>query len=364
MTLGLYIHIPWCLSRCPYCSFFADNYNRKDFDDYFATLLREKELWRQNGIPPLSSIYFGGGTPSLLSAQQIRTIVNSLELLPGAEITMELNPIQVTKSFASELADTPVNRLSLGVQSMLDDDLLYLGRRHRAADIPQKLQILRDAGFTNISADFIYGLPNSHNKKVCESLSRLLDIPFEHISCYLLELAEDCPLAADIPLLPDDDESNRQYQLIRDLLEEHGFIQYEISNFALPGRESRHNLLYWESRECLAWGASASGYYKGRRYQNPADLKLYSQYIASGRTGGDTDESAQEESDYIMMRLRLVKGLDYAEYQARFGKCFTKGREHGIRKLEELGFIHLDASGLRLLPDAFFISNAVITELL
>lgn len=362
--LGLYIHIPWCLGRCPYCNFYALNYSRSAFADYYDTLLKEKQLWMDSGIQALSSVYFGGGTPSLLSAEQIKLILQDLELLPGAEITMELNPIQINEKYAQALASTPVNRLSLGVQSMRDEDLRYLGRRHKAGEISQKLQILREAGFTNISADFIYGLPGSHSAETVASLGKLLEMTWEHISCYLLELTEDGPLAKDICRLPEDEELCRQYEQICRLLKSKAYHQYEISNFAKHGRESRHNLLYWEGNDYLAWGAAAAGYFRGRRYQNAADIARYRAAVLAGTKGGIIDEDAQDEQDYIMMRLRLVKGLDFEEYKARFGKDFSQGRQARIRKLKQMALITGDAAGLRLDPRAYFISNAVIAELL
>lgn len=327
-------------------------------------LLQEKRLHLDAGIPELQTVYFGGGTPSLLSADQINALLKDLPLAPDAEITLEINPIQISPAFIAELSETPINRISLGVQGMLNEDLRYLSRRHKAEGVPDKVRLLRAAGYQNISADFIYGLPGSDLPRLTRSLSLLLAIPFDHISCYLLELYEHTPLGKDAHLLPDDDECARQYSTICRMLADDGFLQYEISNFSKPGRESNHNLLYWKGGEYLAWGASAAGFFRGTRYQNPQDLSRYYNYIRAGKIFGDPDLDAEPEKDYVMMCLRLCRGLDLAEYQRRFGKDFREARGKEIRRLQNQGLVICDNHAIRLSPAAYFISNSVISELL
>lgn len=362
--IGLYIHIPWCLTRCGYCNFFSKEYNKKDFRNYLDFLLKEKEKHLLAGIPPLVSVYFGGGTPSLLSPQEINRILDGIPLAENAEITLETNPLQITPTFCEGLALSPVNRISLGIQSMDDEELGYLGRRHHARDIAPKINLLNRAGFRNISGDFIYGLPGSNYKQVKEKLLRMLELPLEHLSCYLLELYPNTPLGKDAALLPGEDESARQYHSIRELCASKGFAQYEISNFALPGFESRHNLLYWEGNEYLAFGASAAGFYKGKRYAHPASLSDYFAAIERSDLFFSEDPAQDNEADYIMLRLRLAKGMDLSEYSRRFGKNFLLHKEKEILKLQRLGFIETNDNCIRLSPKAYFISNAVILELL
>lgn len=362
--LGLYIHIPWCITRCGYCVFYSLNYRRQDFDAYFELLLKEKQQYLNTNFRPLCSIYLGGGTPSLLSYQQILRLLDGIPVLPNAEITLEINPIQITQNFVHNLAQTPINRLSLGVQSMHDDDLAYLDRRHKANDILPKMQLLRDAGFNNISVDFIYGLPHNNREKTIDSLSLLLNLFPNHISCYLLEIDPKSRLAPDIQQIPDDETLADIYHSLRLLLAKHGYMQYEISNFARLGYQSRHNLLYWNSDEYLAWGASAAGFYRGLRYQNPSDLHQYETLISSHKLYGITDKGASIESDYIMMRLRMVKGLDFKEFTRRFHKDFSAIRKDQIHKWKNAGFISVDTNGLRLNDKGYFISNAIIADLL
>jgi oxygen-independent coproporphyrinogen-3 oxidase len=363
-ALGLYIHIPWCIARCPYCSFYALPFSKAALERYYAVLLTHKALIMPLIDRPLTSVYFGGGTPSLLSSEMIAKITEGLPLSDDAEITLEVNPIQITEQWAKDFKESPINRISLGIQSMFDDELVYLGRRHRAGDIPKKLDILKDHGFENISGDIIYGLPHSSSARLSENLDHYLQLGLSHLSCYLLEIDPEGALSADIPMIPDDEELEAQYRLIRHRLKSAGFMQYEISNFAHPGRESRHNMLYWEGDDFLALGASASGYFSGTRYQNPADLAAYRLQIASGRALGDADPDQDQVADYIMMRMRLTAGLNLNEYRARFGRDFFETREDAIRRMTEMGLlIHKDGI-LRLSSDAFFISNAVIGELL
>lgn len=362
--LGLYIHIPWCLSHCGYCNFFTQKYSRKASDNYFRLLISEKNAHLKRGLDELCTVYFGGGTPSLLSSQQISELISDLPLAPNAEITLETNPLQITESFVEELHKTPVNRLSLGIQSMRDEELDYLQRKHRAADIPAKIKLLQEAGFANISGDFIYGLPHSTAESMRAALQPLLELPLQHISCYLLEIAEDSALAGDIAFLPPDEVLAQQYYLMRNLAIEAGFEQYEISNFAHPGYESRHNLLYWQGDDWLAWGASACGYHKGCRYCHPADLEDYARIVKSGELFSKQDPEAAAIPDYIMMRLRLTKGLSLAEFQSRFDQDFRQGRQAKLDQLIRLGLIRDDGENIRLSEAALFISNAVIAELL
>ncbi|HHV37730.1 MAG TPA: radical SAM family heme chaperone HemW [Candidatus Cloacimonetes bacterium] len=363
-ALGLYLHIPFCLSRCPYCNFFSKAYNRQAFSRYFELLLQQKELSREYISRPLDSVYFGGGTPSLLSAEQINSFLEDLPLAADCEITLEINPIMITESFVQELKKTPINRLSLGVQSMIDKELSYLGRKHKAKDIPPKIELLKNHGYHNLSADLIYGIPSSSIKDVEASLQELTELPIQHISTYLLEIEPESPLAKDISFIPEDETLEEMYHLIREQHETHGFRQYEISNFARAGKESRHNLIYWQGGDYLGFGASAWGYVGGRRYYFPADLTQYEELIARGEALGIEDKEACAKADFIMMNLRLIQGLDLEEYQARFGEDILEVKAREIKSLKAQDLIFLEGKTLKINPDALFISNAVISELI
>jgi oxygen-independent coproporphyrinogen III oxidase len=362
--LGLYIHIPWCLTRCPYCAFFALPFSREKFERYLLLLNREKQLYLPKIDRPLLSVYFGGGTPSLLSAAQINEILEGLLLQDDAEITLEINPIQVTPQYVKELKSTRVNRLSLGLQSLDDQELIWLGRKHKAADIEPRIKLLQDNGFTNISVDFIYGLPHSTKDGVEANLENILKLPMQHLSCYLLEIYDDSPLKQFITEIPEDEVLADQYHLILRMAESAGFRQYEISNFARPDYQSRHNLLYWNRDDYLALGAGASGYYQRKKYQNHPDLELYEKDLLAGLLfpNGHHNSSRDDAGDYVMMRLRLIEGIRFADYKKRFGMEF--GREQAIAKLQDGGLLIADSEGISISPLGLFVSNYVISELL
>lgn len=363
-ALGLYLHIPFCLTRCPYCNFFSQPFNRQAFRRYYELISRQKELSRELLSRPLSSVYFGGGTPSLLSGEQINGILEGLPLTDACEITLEINPLMITESFVQELKTTPVNRLSLGMQSFLDKELIYLGRKHRAADIPPRIELLKKHGFSNLSLDLIYGIPSSTLDDLDYSLGRLTALPIQHISTYLLEIEPHSPLAKDLPLIPDDSVLEEMYHHIRESLNSSGFAQYEISNFARAGKKSRHNLLYWQGEDYLGFGASSWGYFGGRRYYFPADIDEYESLISHGEVLGIEDEEACERTDFIMMGLRLLDGLDLEEYQARFAEDLLVTKAKEIKRLTEQDLVSLDGKMLKIQPHALFISNSVISELI
>lgn len=361
IALGLYIHIPWCISRCNYCVFYSLAFSRKAFDAYYLSLLQEKALYLSYINRPLQSVYFGGGTPSLLNSLQINSLVDGLPLADACEITLEINPIQINPAFIQELKKSPVNRLSLGIQSFDNNELKLLSRKHHAEDIAPRIKLLLDAGYTNLSGDLLYGIPGSTRQQNRDNLYKMLDLGLPHLSCYLLEIEDDSPLAMLRDELPNEDELAEMYEDIRLISAQAGLIQYEISNFAFAGYASRHNLLYWHSQDYLALGASASGRYNGACYQNPASLAHYSANVKKRIVFPESDMGEHLESDFIMMRLRLREGIDFAEFRARFGTDF--GRQEKLDKLQALGLIELENKGFRLAEKALFISNSVIGEL-
>jgi len=241
--------------------------------------------------------------------------------LTNPEITLEINPIQITPDFVKDLRRTPVNRLSIGVQSTRDEALSYLGRAHKAASIPGRITLLRDHGYDNISLDLIYGLPGMGLDDLKRDMEAFLALEPEHLSCYLLTLDNDSELSKAIaagrsPELPDDECCAQQYELICQTLKQAGFIHYEISNFARPGYEGRHNLSYWKSMPYLALGASASGWLPPWRYSNPSSLDAYQRQIEAGELmpGAEQLSPVQSEADEIMMGFRLLEGINLKDF--------------------------------------------------
>ncbi len=364
--LNLYIHIPFCLTRCGYCSFFTLPFSKSALETYLGYLHRELAFYRKLLTQPLNSVYLGGGSPALLSAEQLTMLLQDLPLCPHTEVTLEINPIQLTPSFLSALSTTPVNRLSIGVQSMNDSELEWLNRRHKAEQVQEKITLCRDKGYGNISIDLIYGLPGSSLASLTHSLDAITALQPEHISCYLLSLDEDCPRFADASKLPDEDSQFTQYELIRHYLAAEGYNHYEISNFAKETHASIHNLCYWHSDNYLAIGASAAGWIAPIRYVNHADLQLYYHSVDNQESFPDpSDCSPQRElEDYLMMGLRLLQGIHIPSCNSRFGIDLLHSHATPIQRLKRLGMLCHEADYLRLSEAALFVSNSVIAELI
>lgn len=372
-ALSVYLHIPFCLTRCGYCSFFSLPYSQSVLAVYLDWLRREIKLWqgRNESLKRARTLYFGGGTPSLLNSRQINRLCETFDLTEDAEISLEINPIQITSNFLAELRETPINRLSIGLQSMYDTELAWLGRRHRAAQIPDMIKLCRDFGYGNLSLDLIYGLPGSDAESLAHNLERYLALEPEHISAYLLTPDSETPLGRKLDSgeeypLPDEDNLAAQYERLCQGLAAAGFKQYEISNFCRPGFASRHNLAYWKNTPYLGCGASASGWLPLLRYTNPANLDEYYQNVVQGKFPAEAEECSAERAaaDHLMMGLRLLEGVDLKELISlyRYDLLFAKKAE--ITELRDYGLLELEGSRLRLTPAALFISNAVIGELL
>jgi len=396
---AVYLHIPFCLSKCGYCAFYSVAYRRMEIQRYGVLITRELELFRHRFEIKPDTVYFGGGTPALLTADQINEIMSVLNpgskmidralcqdaptngqavLLPqteGAgslresdptymEITLEINPIQITDKFLKELNRTPVNRLSIGIQSLNDEKLSCLGRKHRGGTMKQMMKMCREYGYDNVSVDLMYGLPGEDSPALAGDIDRLLELEPEHISAYLLSLEPGTPLVEAHPKLPPDEELAAQYDLIRNKLVKAGFYQYEISNFAQPGCESKHNLHYWEGDDYLGLGASASGLIRGVRYTNPMDLALYGQQIEAGSIlpGAEHPDPEQQRTDYLIMAFRLRRGIRREDYRRRFGNDILADYRQVFDRKELKGMFEIDDTAVRLSETALFVSNRVLEE--
>lgn len=372
--LSLYLHIPFCLSRCGYCSFFSMPFRKADLEQYLGFLHRELKLYADILQHPLKTLYFGGGSPSLLSPEQINSITGELPLSADAEITLEINPIQITPNYLQGLRSTPINRLSIGLQSMMQPELTWLGRRHTTASIPARIDMCRHYGYQNLSLDFIYGLPlelhpESHGPlgALQANLEHYLELSPEHLSCYLLCLDEDSKLAQEPQRsmfhLPGDTLAAQSYHLIRKTLVRAGYQHYEISNFARPGYQSRHNRCYWQNDNYLACGASAAGWINPRRYQNPANLNEYYEAVSHQQRfpGEQLCNSEQITRDKIMMGLRLIDGIDVQSLAGTADSPLFSAR---LARLKKIGMLKQRGRKIALTNRALFVSNAVIGELL
>jgi len=340
--LALYLHIPFCTVKCGYCDF--NSYEGLDHlvPDYTRALAREIELWAPAARDfSVSTVFFGGGTPSLTSLEDMATITaavrESYDIAPDVEWSLEANPTELTREHLDGLRELGVNRLSMGAQSMHEDELALLERAHSPERVEQAMSDARAAGFDNINLDLIFGLIEQPFERWQQTLERVLRMRPEHLSCYALTIEPGTALfyrvsKGELPE-PDPDIAADQYEWTRTRLAEAGYEQYEISNWARPGRACRHNLVYWRAEPYLGLGAGAHSMFAGRRFANvdapnryvDAVQETYEERRASGRStmrqvaGGETPDEATLRSDAMILGLRLIEGVPLAAFGERFG---------------------------------------------
>ena len=371
MSAGIYIHIPFCKSRCSYCDFATDVYrNNEAVERYVNALCAEITNYELRITNYVDTIYFGGGTPSLLTANQLEKIINtiykSFSVLPKIEFTLEMNPATVTLEKLQNFKNLGVNRASFGVQTFDDRALKLLARGHNADDARKTFELLRQANFENISFDLIAGLPNQTLQDWEDNLNKALDLNPEHLSLYLLEIHEATPLAEQIRSkrqpLPDEDLAAEMYELMLEKVAAKGYQQYEISNFSKPNFESRHNSKYWLCEPVLAFGVSAHSFDGKTRWANERDTNKYVQLIESGKSPiveKNELDKAQVAGEFAFLRLRLTKGLNLTEYKARFGIDLIKKYAEDLNYLEEAGLIEFTDNYLKLTRKGMVYSNEV-----
>lgn len=346
--IGVYVHFPFCLRKCPYCAFYSVSNAEDKFTPYLKRL--EKEAL-QYDAGPVDSIYFGGGTPTALPAEVLSSFLqNLLSRFPcKGEITLEANPATVSFSSLSTLRKAGFNRISIGVQSLVDKELSFLGRLHTAEDAIRAIYDAEKAGFTNISADVMFGLPDQTPADISETVKRIIELPVTHISTYSLSIEDGTPFSERSLSLPEEDTEREMYYTICSLLTDAGFTHYEISNFAKPGMEAVHNTNYWLCGEYIGLGAGAHGFIQGVRYENVSDLNLYiSALDAVCHRTVQTDKDRFEER--YMLGLRLLSGIP------------DDGNPHIPRLIQE-GLLERAGENIRLTKRGIDIANYVITEL-
>ncbi len=371
---GVYLHIPFCRSRCSYCDFATGMYEGALADVYVRALVQELKTARLPDDTPneIDTIYFGGGTPSLLTPAQVSRILDAVHgrfrLSADYEITMEMNPGTLSPQTLREFRAHGVNRASFGAQTFDEQELRRLGRTHTADETRRTLQDLRDAGFENISFDLIAGLPEQTLEGWSRNLEEALALRPEHLSLYLLEVHEATPLAEQIKRgmwrAPDADLAVEMYELLVERTAAAGFVQYEISNFCLPGYESRHNSKYWTGAPVFGFGCSAHSYDgTSARWSNERDTRRYVELIESGASPVveriETDARASS-AEALFLGLRLLRrGVNLAEHQARFRVDVRETYRADLARFDEAGLIELDGDTLRLTSHGALLSNEV-----
>lgn len=356
MGFGLYLHIPYCLAKCRYCDFYSAGASRGVPDEYVDALIARMAAMCP-GRP--ETLYFGGGTPSLLSPAQVSRLVKAADPLPGAEITLEANPETVDEEKLAGFRAAGVNRLSLGVQTADDESLARLGRPHTAAQSRAALAAAKAAGFENITGDIMLALPHYTRGEFDRTLALLAEGGATHISAYLLKIEPGTPFGKNPPPgLPSEDEAADFYLYAVEELAKAGYAQYEISNFAKPGFEGRHNLIYWDCRDYLGLGPAAASCMESRRFSFGRSTADFLAGAAPAPEGGCTG------ADYIMLRLRLTEGLRLSLLNERYGLVLDEGRLAFIRRCVVAGYAVFDGDRLALTPEGMLVQNSILTELL
>ena len=382
--IGLYIHVPFCASKCAYCDFYSFAGSPALMDAYTDALLRELDVWGAGGNLRADTVYFGGGTPSLLGGERLARILERaaacFSLSANAEVTLEANPADHLGPTLEAAGRAGVNRLSLGVQSGEPAELAVLGRRHSLDDVARTAEDAARAGIRNLSMDLMLALPGQTLEGLDRSIEFLAGFEPQHVSAYLLKIEEGTPFfdRREDLCLPGEDQAADMYLAAVEGLEKGGWRQYEISNFARPGRESRHNLKYWNAEPYLGLGPSAHSFLQGMRFYYSRDVKAYldggpdrdrvlerlgmkgegrpSPPLLEGEGGGP--------AEYAMLRFRLAAGLDFAAFAARYGRPPHPGLARRAERYLGAGFMRRTPNGLALTPTGFLLSNPILADVL
>lgn len=365
--IGLYVHVPFCLSKCPYCDFYSlAKPTDEQLDAYAARLCAALDEWAVR-LPDttVDTLYFGGGTPALLGGERLAAVIDRARMrfgLADAEITLEVNPADDLHDTFAAFAAAGGNRLSLGMQSACTQELAVLGRRHTPADVERTVADAHSVGIENISLDVMLGISGQTETSARHSARVAATLGVSHVSAYLLKVEPNTPYGRHTPPLPDEDAAADLYLAAMDELDRLGYRQYEISNVALVGRESRHNLKYWRSEPYLGIGPAASSCLDGRRFAYPRDLVGFmngaeplDEPVGSIAVGSPTE--------YALLRLRLAEGIAAAEYAARFGEELPDAWRERAKALPST-LVRQDAAGIRLTREGFLLSNTLLTHIL
>ncbi|WP_302023217.1 radical SAM family heme chaperone HemW [uncultured Prevotella sp.] len=370
---GIYIHIPFCKSRCIYCGFYSTTLLdlRKK---YINAVCREMELRKNYIREPFSTIYLGGGTPSLLDEAELTKLFlyinNVYDVDRNAEITMECNPDDITPKFTNMLSRLPINRVSMGAQTFADSRLRLLHRRHNSDEVKHAVKLLRESGIKNISIDLMFGFPDESLSQWKEDISAALALNVEHISAYSLMYEEDTPLwkMLDTGKVKEIDEelSLTMFKELVCQLTDAGYEHYEISNFARPGYRSRHNSSYWHQVPYIGLGAAAHSFDLNSRQWNVADLRLYIEEINNGIIPMEREELDNDTTfnDIITTALRTSDGIDLNAMETRLGKRYRNTLISAAGKHIEQGLLEIRHDRLRLTAEGIFISDMVMSDLM
>jgi oxygen-independent coproporphyrinogen-3 oxidase len=376
MPIGLYIHVPFCIRKCYYCDFTSYPVSGSAVEGYLKSLIKEINLYGAalgDEEKNISSLFFGGGTPTCLPAGALKMVLDELRysfsLAEGCEITVEANPGTIDAAVLDTLLGAGVNRLSIGVQSFNDTLLGVLGRIHTAKQGVEAVQLARKAGFANLNLDTIFGIPGQTIGEWRETLEQAAELGPEHIAAYGLQLEEGTPLTqaaarGEICACPEDLEL-MMYRSAHEILNDCGYNQYEISNFARPGRQCAHNLVYWLNRPYLGLGPAAHSFIRGERFSNEPSLERYSEKLSRKEYPVKCRESLTAENEMaetMFLGLRLIRGVDLDLFQERFGRRAEDLYQREIRDLTAKGLVEIKGGTLRLTMAGLPLANVVFRE--
>jgi oxygen-independent coproporphyrinogen-3 oxidase len=360
VTFGVYVHIPFCAQRCDYCDFATWTDRSHMVDAYVDACVTDLETRRAESRPPATSVFFGGGTPSLLAAGQLTRILDAIERAPSAEVTVECNPDSVDATKLESYRASGVNRISFGVQSLRSHVLASLGRTHDPDNVTRAVALARAAGFENINLDLIYGAAGETTADWIATLAGAIDLDVEHVSAYALTVEPGTPLGHDVAagrtLAPDDDDQAEKYVSADDMLTAAGFEWYEISNWARPGRACRHNQCYWTQGEYLAVGCAAHGHTDGRRWWN---VRTPERYVARVSGGGSTEAGSETLDADGRRDERFVLALRTAT-----GATPPPGTSETVAELEAAGLVDTTGGRIVLTRAGRLLANDVTARLL
>ena len=376
-TLGLYVHIPFCLSKCAYCDFCSVAGAKSSFVKKYLNALK-KDLRMQGALAEdclVNSIFIGGGTPTALKKSLMKSLISEIyscfNISSDVEFTVEANPATVNLGYAKMLNSLGVNRVSMGLQSANADELFALGRIHSLDDFKKSFEILRRAGIDNINVDIMFGIPKQTPESFLNTLKTVCSMRPEHISAYGLQIEEGTPFydMRDTLPLPDEDEEYSMYVYASEFLREQGYQHYEISNFALRGKRCRHNLKYWNCKEYIGVGCAAHSFFCGERIGRTEDIGQYINAMLAKRPEKAIDSIEKitledMESEYVMLRMRLSDGVNKREYTSLFGFDFDKKYGDKIKKYVDTGFVVNTHDRCAFTTDGMYISNTVLSSIL
>ena len=367
---GIYIHIPFCKRKCIYCDFYSIAFSEEKVRQYISAVKTEFENRKDEiDLSKCSTLYIGGGTPSLLNTYYIKELVSLLKTNQMTEITIEANPDDVTTEFAESIKEIGINRVSMGVQSFNDDELRFINRRHDAAKAIKAIEYLKRVGIDNISIDLIYGIPNQTPNTWSKSIDTAISLDIKHISAYSLMYEDGTLLTTkrDKGLITElsDETVVAMYNLLVTKLKAAGFDHYEISNFSLPGWHSRHNSSYWDFTPYIGLGPSAHSFDgKNRRY-NPTSLKVYLEDIQNRGVAYEIEEETINElyNEWVMTRLRTKWGLSLASIAEKFGSSFAEFAAPKLQDFAKNGLVNIENGTATLSDKGIMLSDFVFREL-